>query len=245
MGITRHGHTERLDLADPTLREWECTVVGVDPERGIVLDRSAFYPGGGGQPPDHGVLLWNGVQTRIVGTVKGDDLYLVAAEGDPVPAAGTAVAGAIEDARRTLLMRTHSGLHVLGGVVFRDFGALVTGGNMEPGEARMDFNLPDLPEGFKATVEERVNAEVTADRAVEVRVLPRAEALAIPDIIRTQTNLIPPDETEVRIVDITGLDTQADGGTHVASTRQIGRVQVTKVENKGRQNRRVRVKIVD
>ncbi len=245
MGITRHGHTERLDLADPTLREWECTVVGVDPDRGIVLDRSAFYPGGGGQPPDHGVLLWDGVQTRIVGTVKGDDLYLVPAEGDPVPATGTAVVGAVEDARRSLLMRTHSGLHVLGGVVFRDFGALVTGGNMEPGEARMDFNLPDLPEGFKATVEERVNAEVTADRAVEVRVLPRAEALAIPDIIRTQTNLIPPDETEVRIVDITGLDTQADGGTHVASTRQIGRVQVTKVENKGRQNRRVRVKIFD
>jgi len=245
MGITRHGHTERLDLADPTLREWECTVVGVDPDRGIVLDRSAFYPGGGGQPPDHGVLLWDGVQTRVVGTVKGDDLYLVPAEGDPVPAAGTAVVGAVEDARRSLLMRTHSGLHVLGGVVFRDFGALVTGGNMEPGEARMDFNLPDLPEGFKATVEERVNAEVAADRAVEVRVLPRAEALAIPDIIRTQTNLIPPDETEVRIVDITGLDTQADGGTHVASTRQIGRVQVTKVENKGRQNRRVRVKILD
>ncbi len=245
MGITRHGHTERLDLADPTLREWECTVVGVDPDRGIVLDRSAFYPGGGGQPPDHGVLLWDGVQTRIVGTVKGDDLYLVPAEGDPVPAAGTAVVGAVEDARRSLLMRTHSGLHVLGGVVFRDFGALVTGGNMEPGEARMDFNLPDLPEGFKATVEERVNAEVAADRAVEVRVLPRTEALAIPDIIRTQTNLIPPDENEVRIVDITGLDTQADGGTHVASTRQIGRVQVTKVENKGRQNRRVRVKILD
>ena len=245
MGITRHGHTERLDLADPTLREWQCTVVGVDPGRGIVLDRSAFYPGGGGQPPDHGVLLWDGVQTRIVGTVKGDDLYLVPAEGDPVPAAGTAVTGAVEDARRTLLMRTHSGLHVLGGVLFRDFGALVTGGNMEPGEARMDFNLPELPEGFKATVEERINAEVAADRAVEVRVLPRAEALAIPDIIRTQTNLIPPDETEVRIVDITGLDTQADGGTHVASTRQIGRVQVTKVENKGRQNRRVRVKILD
>jgi misacylated tRNA(Ala) deacylase len=245
MGITRHGHTERLDLVDPTLREWDCTVVGVDPDRGIVLDRSAFYPGGGGQPPDHGVLLWDGVQTRIVGTVKGDDLYLVPADGDPVPPAGTAVTGAVEDARRTLLMRTHSGLHVLGGVVFRDFGALVTGGNMEPGEARMDFNLPELPEGFKATIEERVNAEVAANRAVEVRVLPRAEALAIPDIIRTQTNLIPPDETEVRIVDITGLDTQADGGTHVASTRQIGRVQVTKVENKGRQNRRVRVRILD
>ena len=210
-----------------------------------MLDRSAFYPGGGGQPPDHGVLIWDGVQTRIVGTVKGDDLYLTPAEGDPVPPPGTAVRGAIEDGRRSLLMRTHSGLHVLCGVVFRDFGALVTGGNMEPGEARMDFNLPELPEGFKATIEERVNAEVARDRAVEVRVLPRAEALALPDIIRTQTNLVPPEETEVRIVDITGLDVQADGGTHVASTKQIGRVQVTKVENKGRQNRRVRVKILD
>jgi misacylated tRNA(Ala) deacylase len=245
MGITHHGRTERLDLADPTLREWECTVVGVDPDRGIVLDRSAFYPGGGGQPPDHGVLLWQGVQTRIVGTVKGDDLYLVPAEGDPVPAPGTAVTGAVEDARRTLLMRTHSGLHVLCGVVFRDYGALVTGGNMEPGEARMDFNLPELPEGFKAKVEDAVNAEVAADRRVEIQVLPRADALAIPDIIRTQTNLIPPDETEVRIVDITGLDVQADGGTHVASTRQIGRLQVVKVENKGRQNRRVRIRVAD
>ncbi len=245
MGITHHGRTERLDLADPTLREWECTVVGVDPERGIVLDRSAFYPGGGGQPPDHGVLLWQGIQTRIVGTQKGDDLYLVPADGDPVPEPGTAVTGAVEDDRRTMLMRTHSGLHVLCGVVFRDYGALVTGGNMEPGEARMDFNLPELPEGFKAKVEEAVNAEVTADRAVQIQVLPRDQALAIPDIIRTQTNLIPPDETEVRIVDITGLDVQADGGTHVASTRQIGRLQVVKVENKGRQNRRVRIRIAD
>jgi misacylated tRNA(Ala) deacylase len=245
MGISHHGRTQRLDLADPTLREWECAVVGVDAEHGIVLDRSAFYPGGGGQPPDHGVLLWQGVQTRIVGTVKGEDLYLVPAEGDPVPPTGTAVTGAVEDARRTMLMRTHSGLHVLGGVVFRDYGALVTGGNMEPGEARMDFNLPDVPEGFKASLEEAINAEVTADRKVEVQVLPREQALAIPDIIRTQTNLIPPGETEVRIVDITGLDTQADGGTHVASTRQIGRMQVVKVENKGRQNRRVRIRVVD
>ncbi|HEY6747201.1 MAG TPA: alanyl-tRNA editing protein [Mycobacteriales bacterium] len=245
MGITHHGHTERLDLADPTLREWQCTVVGVDPGRGIVLDRSAFYPGGGGQPPDRGVLLWDGVTTRITGTIRGDDLYLVPADGDPVPPPGTAVTGAVEDERRSLLMRTHSGLHVLGGVVFRDFGALVTGGNMEPGEARMDFNLPELPDGFTATIEERVNAEIAADRAVQVRVLPRAEALAIPDIIRTQTNLIPEAETEIRIVDISGLDVQADGGTHVASTRQIGRIVVTKVENKGRQNRRVRVRILD
>jgi misacylated tRNA(Ala) deacylase len=245
MGVTHHGRTHRLDLADPTLREWECTVLHADPEQGIVLDRSAFYPGGGGQPPDHGVLLWQGVQTRIVGTRKADDLYLIPADGDPLPPAGTAVTGAVEDARRSLLMRTHSGLHVLCGVVFRDFGALVTGGNMEPGEARMDFNLPEVPPDFKAHLEELVNAEVVADRKVAVNVLGRDEALALPDIIRTQSNLIPADEQEIRIVDIVGLDVQADGGTHVASTAQIGKVQVVKVESKGKANRRVRVRLTN
>jgi misacylated tRNA(Ala) deacylase len=243
MGVSEHGRTQRLDLVDPTLREWECTVLHSSADDGIVLDRSAFYPGGGGQPPDHGVLLWQGVQTRIVGTRKGDDLYLLPAEGDPLPPAGSTVVGAVEDARRTLLMRTHSGLHVLCGVVFRDFGALVTGGNMEPGEARMDFNLPEVPPDFKASLEAAVNSEVTADRAVAVKVLPREEALALPDIIRTQSNLIPADEKEIRIVDIVGLDVQADGGTHVASTAQIGRVQVVKVESKGKANRRVRVRL--
>jgi len=245
MGVTQHGRTHRLDLADPTLREWECTVLSADPEQGIVLDRSAFYPGGGGQPPDHGVLLWQGVQTRIVGTRKGDDLYLLPAEGDPLPPPGATVTGAVEDDRRSLLMRTHSGLHVLCGVVFRDFGALVTGGNMEPGEARMDFNLPEVPEGFKLRLEELVNAELAADRKVITRVLAREEALALPDIIRTQSNLIPAEEQEIRIVDIVGLDVQADGGTHVASTSQVGRVMVAKVESKGKANRRVRVRIED
>jgi len=245
MGVTQHGRTHRLDLADPTLREWTCTVLHSDAEQGIVLDRSAFYPGGGGQPPDHGVLLWQGVQTRIVGTRKGDDPYLIPAEGDPLPPVGTEVVGAVEDERRTRLMRTHSGLHVLCGVVFRDFGALVTGNSMEPGEARMDFNLPEVPPDFKSRIAELVNAEVAADRSVATRVLPRTEALALPDIIRTQSNLIPPDEQEVRIVDIVGLDVQADGGTHVASTAQIGKVQVVKVESKGRANRRVRVRLVD
>jgi misacylated tRNA(Ala) deacylase len=243
MGVTHHGRTSRLDLLDPGLRTWECTVLSADAEEGIVLDRSAFYPGGGGQPPDHGILLWQGVQTRIVGTRKGDDLYLLPAEGDPLPPPGTAVQGAVADERRSMLMRTHSGLHVLCGVVFRDFGALVTGGNMEPGEARMDFNLPEVPADFKARLEELVNAEVVADRRIDVRVLGRDEALALPDIIRTQSNLIPADESEIRIVDIVGLDTQADGGTHVGSTKQIGRVSVLKVESKGRANRRVRVRI--
>jgi len=243
VGVTHHGRTYRLDLADPTLREWTCTVLAADPEQGIVLDRSAFYPGGGGQPPDHGVLIWQGVQTRIVGTRKGDDFYLIPAEDDPLPPVGTEVVGAVEDQRRTTLMRTHSGLHVLGGVVFRDFNALVTGGNMEPGTARMDFNLPEVPADFKARLEESVNAEVVADRRIDVRVLPRDEALALPDIIRTQSNLIPADEQEVRIVDIVGLDQQADGGTHVASTQQIGRVRVVKVESKGKANRRVRIEL--
>jgi misacylated tRNA(Ala) deacylase len=248
MGVTRHGRTERLDLADPSLREWECVVVWSDPpdpDAGIVLDRSAFYPGGGGQPPDHGVLLWGGVETHVVDTRKGDDLYLIPAPGDPVPPTGTVVRGAVADERRTLLMRTHSGLHVLCGVVFRDFGALVTGGNMEPGEARMDFNLPEVPADFKARLEELVNAEVAANRGIAVRVLGREAALALPDIIRTQSSLIPADEAEIRIVDIVGLDQQADGGTHVASTGQIGRVSVLKVESKGRANRRVRVRLGD
>jgi misacylated tRNA(Ala) deacylase len=244
MGVTNHGRTHRLDLLDPTLREWECTVLESDAETGIVLDRSAFYPGGGGQPPDHGVLLWQGVQTRIVGTRKGDDLYLLPAEGDPLPPAGTAVTGAIEDERRSLLMRTHSGLHVMCGVVFRDFNALVTGGNMEPGTARMDFNLPEVPSDFKSRLEDLINAEVIADRRVDVRVLGRDEALALPDIIRTQSNLIPADEQEIRIVDIVGLDVQADGGTHVASTSQVGKVQIVKVESKGKANRRVRLRLV-
>ena len=236
--------THRLELDDQTLREWDATVLAAGPE-GIVLDRSAFYPGGGGQPPDHGVLLWGGVQTRIEGVRKGDDLYLIPAADDPVPAPGTAVRGAVEDERRTALMRTHSGLHVLCGVVFRDYGSLVTGGNMEPYTARMDFDLPEVPDGFKDAVEAACNAEVAAARRIDIRVLPRSDALAIPDILRTATNLIPPDAEDVRIVDIVGLDQQADGGTHVASTGQIGRIEVAKIENKGKGFRRLRIRISD
>jgi misacylated tRNA(Ala) deacylase len=236
--------THRLELDDQTLREWDAVVLSAGPD-GIVLDRSAFYPGGGGQPPDHGVLLWGGVQTRIVDVRKGDEVYLLPLDGDPLPPPGTAVRGAVEDPRRTALMRTHSGLHVLCGVVFRDFGALVTGGNMEPLSARMDFNLESVPPGFKEAVEDACNAELRLDRRIVVRELPREEAFQIPDIIRTATNLIPEDVKEVRIVDIVGLDQQADGGTHVASTSQVGRISVVKVENKGKGFRRLRIAIGD
>ena len=236
--------THRLELDDQTLREWDATVLDSGPD-GIVLDRSAFDPGGGGQPPDHGVLLWGGVQTRIVDARKGDELYLLPLDGDPLPPAGTAVRGAVEDPRRTALMRTHSGLHVLCGVVFRDFGALVTGGNMEPLTARMDFNLEAVPPGFKEAVEDACNAELRLDRRIVVRTLARDEAFQIPDIIRTATNLVPEDVKEVRIVDILGLDQQADGGTHVASTAQVGRLSVVKVENKGKGFRRLRIAVSD
>ncbi|HEX4790321.1 MAG TPA: alanyl-tRNA editing protein [Actinospica sp.] len=236
--------THRLELDDQTLREWAAVVLESGPD-GVVLDRSAFYPGGGGQPPDHGVLLWGGVQTRIAGARKGADLYLIPAEGDPLPPPGTAVRGAVEDDRRTALMRTHSGLHVLCGVVFRDYRALVTGGNMEPLTARMDFDLPELPPGFRDDVEAACNAEVDAGRRIDARVLPREQAFAIPDIIRTATNLVPAEVAEVRIIDIVGLDQQADGGTHVATTSQIGKIRVVKVENKGRGFRRLRIAIAD
>lgn len=237
--------TERLELADSTLREWEATVLASDAETGIVLDRSAFYPGGGGQPPDHGVLLWGGVQTRIVDARRGDDYCLIPADGDPLPPVGTQVRGAVEDARRTSLMRTHSGLHLLSGVVFRDFGALVTGSNMEPGTGRLDFNLDEIPDGFKEAIEAACNVEVTADRAIESYELSRTEAFAIPDVIRTATNLLPPTIEIVRIVDIKGLDVQADGGTHVASTGSIGTMRVLKVENKGKGFRRIRISLED
>lgn len=242
MSTDVHGRTSRLELADATLREWSATVLDSTPD-GVVLDRSAFYPGGGGQPPDAGVLLWGGVQTRILGVCRGEDLLLVPHEADPLPPVGTAVRGAVEDERRTALMRTHSALHLLAGVVFRDFGALVTGGNMEPLTARMDFDLPDIPADFRDRVAAACAAEIGADRRIEVKVLPRDEAFEIPDIIRTATNLLPPGLAEVRIVDIVGLDTQADGGTHVASTRSIRGIEVVKVENKGRANRRLRVRL--
>lgn len=237
-------HTQRLDLLDSTVREWDATVLDVNDD-GIVLDRSAFYPGGGGQPPDHGVLLWGGVQTRIEGARRGDDIRLIAAEGDPLPPVGTTVRGAIEDERRTALMRTHSGLHLLSGVVFRDFGALVTGSNMDPLTGRLDFNLEEVPPGFKEAVEEACNTEVNADRAIEAYELSREQAFEIPDIIRTATNLLPADIEIVRIVDIKGLDVQADGGTHVASTSQVGTMRIRKVENKGKGFRRIRIALED
>jgi misacylated tRNA(Ala) deacylase len=223
---------------DQSATTWPATVLESAPD-GIVLDESAFYPGGGGQPPDLGLLEWGGVFTRISG-IDGRGA-LVPAEGDPLPPVGTKVVGRLDDVRRRQLMRTHSALHVVCGVVFRDFGALVTGSNMEPLTGRMDFNTSQVPEGFKADLERVVNEEVERDRAITARIVSRAEALADTDVMRTAQFLIPDEVEQVRIIDITGLDAQADAGTHVASTRQIGEVRIAKIENKGKGFRRVRV----
>jgi misacylated tRNA(Ala) deacylase len=235
--------TLRLELTDATLREWDATVLAATDE-GIVLDRSAFFPGGGGQPPDEGVLVWGGVQTRIAGARKtGDDVYLLPVEGDPVPPAGTSVRGALDDGRRTALMRTHSALHLLNGVVFRDYRLPVTSADMKPLEGRLDFDLAEVPEGFKEKVEAACNAEVDADRAIEVREVPAAEAFAIEQVRIAARDLLPTTLERVRLVDIVGLDVEADGGTHVASTKAIRRVEIVKIENKGKGFRRLRLRL--
>lgn len=215
-------------------------------EDGIVLDRSAFYPGGGGQPPDTGVLIWGGVQTRIGGARKTvDEVYLIPEEGEPVPPPGTAVRGALDDDRRNALMRTHSALHLLNGVVYRDFDLLVTSAGMEPLEGRMDFDLPSVPEGFREQVQTTCNAEIAADRQIVVRSMARDDAFAIEQVARAARDLVPAHLTDVRIVDIVGLDVEADGGTHVASTKQIGGLDIVKIENKGKGFRRLRIRLPD
>ena len=235
--------TLRLELTDATLREWDATVLAATDE-GIVLDRSAFFPGGGGQPPDEGVLLWGGIQTRIAGARKtGDDVYLLPVEGDPLPPAGTAVRGALDDARRTALMRTHSALHLLNGVVFRDYRLPVTSADMKPLEGRLDFDLAEVPEGFKEKVEAACNAEIEADRAIEVREVPAAEAFSIEQVRIAARDLLPTTLEQVRLVDIVGLDVEADGGTHVASTKAIQRIEIVKIENKGKGFRRLRLRL--
>jgi len=235
--------TDLLFLRDAYLREMDATVVGLDGEaRRIRLDRTAFYPTGGGQPHDTGMLA--GLAVLDV-RKEGDDVWHTLAGGGPMPAVGDSVHGEVDWTRRHALMRTHTALHVLCGVIWNEWGKAVTGGNMEPLAARMDFEFDPLPEGFGATVEARVNAELVAARPIEVSFLPRSEALADDDLIRTKVNLIPESVPEIRVVDIVGLDMQADGGTHVRSTDEVGRVVVLKTESKGKGNKRIRMKVED
>jgi misacylated tRNA(Ala) deacylase len=232
--------TELLYLRDAYVTRFTATVTDVR-EGAIALDATHFYPTGGGQPHDTGTLA--GLPVTDVRKEGADVWHLV--EGGPLPTVGSAVDGEVDWDRRHRLMRTHTALHVLCGVIWNEWRVPVTGGNMEPLSARMDFEFDPVPDGFAARIEELVNAELAADRPITVGFLPRDTAVQDEDLIRTKVSLIPESVTEIRVVDIVGLDKQADGGTHVHATAEVGRLRVLKLENKGKGNKRVRVEIVD
>jgi misacylated tRNA(Ala) deacylase len=236
--------TDDLFSRDSYLKSCDASVIAVTDE-GVVLDRTVFYARGGGQPGDTGVLRWEGGEVRVSDTFKSRETgELVHALEGPPPAVGASVAAEIDWDRRHVIMRTHTALHSLSGVVFVDYGAKVTGGNMEPGGvARMDFELDTISQEFGREVEEKLNARLAEDRPVHVSLLPRAEALADHDLIRTKVNLIPESIDPIRVIDIEGIDKQADGGTHVRSTGEVGRVRVVKTENKGRSFKRMRIQL--
>jgi len=231
--------TELFYMDDSYLRELEATVTA-EREGAVTLNRTAFYPGGGGQPHDTGVLIWDGVERTVTKVKKQGSEVWHWLEGNP-PAVGTVVTGRLDWERRYRLMRTHTALHIMCGVIWRDYGASVTGGNMKPGSARMDFELESMSVDFAETVERKINEEVVAARPVTWRELPREEAFQIPDLIRTKINLLPPQITRVRVVEIEGLDLQADGGTHVRNTREVGPIKVVGHTSKGRINKRLRI----
>lgn len=233
---------EEIAARDAYATSTPATVHAVD-DYAVVLDRTVFYPRGGGQPGDTGVIRWDGGEVRVTDTVRrgGRPTHVVA--GEP-PAVGTQVIAEIDWERRYLLMRTHTALHSLSAIIWRDFDAKVTGGNMEPGTARMDFELEGISVEFGQRVEDRLNEELAADHPVEILFLPREEAMADPDLIRTKVNLLPDFIDPIRVVHIVGLDKQADGGTHVASTAEVGTVRVVKTESKGKANKRIRIEVV-
>ncbi len=236
--------SDNLAYRDAYQRSVDARVLETDADA-VLLDRTVFYPGGGGQPADTGTLLGAaGGAWRVIGARKRRDDIWHTVEGE-APPVGTAVSATLDWDRRHALMRTHSALHVLCGVVWRDHQASVTGGNMEPLSGRMDFEFETMHAELVAEIERRVNEEIAVDREIRVNVLPRDEAFAIPDLIRTKINLLPEGISEVRTIEIVGLDLQADGGTHVARTSEIGRVRVVGYESKGRINKRIRIEVTD
>ncbi len=237
--------THLLYQTDSYLKEFDAIITAVDGEiRALTLDRTAFYPGGGGQPNDLGALAAGGTDYPVTAVKKqgADVLHYLGGES-PLPAVGAPTHSVLDWQRRYNLMRTHTALHILCGSVFRDYGALVTGGNMDPLEGRMDFEFETLRGELVGEIEAAVNREVTAARDVRVRILPREEAFQIPDLIRTKINLLPEGILEVRTVEIVGLDLQADGGTHVANTREVGKIKVVDYKSKGAINKRIYIKV--
>jgi misacylated tRNA(Ala) deacylase len=237
--------TELLYQTDSYIKEFDATIASVSlPERAVVLDRTAFYPGGGGQPCDFGTLIVEGL-TYPVNKVKkqGEDILHFLGGDVPLPSLGFAAHGILDWARRYQLMRTHSALHVLCGTVFRDYGALVTGGDMEPGKGRLDFEFERMQAELVRDIEAAINKEAAQGREIRVKILPREEAFQIPDLIRTKINLLPQGISQVRTVEIVGLDLQADGGTHVGNTNEIGTIRIADYKSKGAINKRIYIEI--
>ena len=232
--------TSLLYQRDSYLRQFYARVTGHDvAQNGVLLDQTAFYPGGGGQPHDLGNLIHEGQSYPIKQIVRGN-LHIL--EGN-LPPVGSAVQGVLDWDRRYKLMRTHTAMHILCGVVWRDYGASVTGGNMEPLNGRMDFEFERLQKELVGEIEARINAEVAAAHDIRVQILPREVAFQIPDLIRTKINLLPEGIPEVRTVEIVGLDLQADGGTHVANTREVGRMRIADYKSKGGINKRLYIEL--
>jgi misacylated tRNA(Ala) deacylase len=232
---------EELYYQDAYLRDFTA-VVQEQSENGVRLDRTAFYPGGGGQPNDIGELLAGGQDWKVTRVKRVEGAIWHQVEGE-APAVGTNVEGVLDWERRYQLMRVHTAMHILCGVIWRDYGASVTGGNMEPLRGRMDFEFERMTADRVAEIEEKINQEVQQGRAIRTRILPREEAFQIPDLIRTKINLLPPAIQKVRVVEIEGLDLQADGGTHVANTREVGRIRITDYKSKGAINKRLVVEL--
>lgn len=237
--------TQLLYQVDSYLRTFEANVTAVDYDNmAVLLDRTVFFPGGGGQPHDTGFLIWAGATLEVIRPLKGEEgIWHKLAPDSALPSEGSIVTGELAWTRRYSLMRTHSALHVLCGVVFRDYGALVTGGDMEPLKGRMDFEFETLHKDLVQVIDEAVNREVKAGRDVRIQILPREQAFQIPDLIRTKINLLPPGIREVRTVEIAGLDLQADGGTHIANTAEIGQVKVVDYKSKGKINKRIYIEL--
>jgi len=236
--------TELLYATDAYLQRFDAHVQEVTPDGGIILDRTALYPTGGGQPHDLGSLTWQDSSAQVTEVHKDGARVVHRLEG-ALPPVGSAVHAEIDWPRRYALMRFHTALHSMSGVIYQLYGATVTGGQMYPDRARMDFLLPDLSQDRLQQIEVRTNALLAEGHPVSIQFYSRTEAFQIPDLIRTRVNLIPENVQEIRVVNIEGIDQQADGGTHVANTREVGQVHITGSENKGKGNKRLEIVLKD
>ena len=239
--------TKPLYHADSYQKEFDAVVTAIDEENhGVALDQTTFFPGGGGQLADFGTLTFDGQSYHVIRAkqIKGEVFHLLEKEF-PLPEVGMQVHGEIDWEHRYQIMRTHTAMHILCGVIFRDYGASVTGGNMEPLKGRMDFEFASMHKELVEKIETAINAEVANARPVSWRSLPREGAFQIPDLIRTKINLLPEFIQEIRVVEIEGLDLQADGGTHVKNTSEVGHIRVVDYKSKGKDNKRIYVEVGD